>query len=192
MFPKTSLVLLATFLTVFAPADALWPQPRALQTGSTALRLSSSFDISLSSSIHNAPADLQAAVQDAKQFIKTDTLERLVVGRGSADAAAVAKAKTLSKLTLTLGKGATVHPITSEAQKAPEDRNEAYTLTVPADGSSATISANSTLGLYRGLTTFTQLFFSHDSTTYLLNAPVDIEDSPAYVSRQSDSCEAVC
>jgi hexosaminidase len=184
MFPKSALVVFATLLTVFAPADALWPQPRTLQTGSTPLRLSGSFDITISGSIHNAPADLHAAVLDAKNHIKNDKLERLVVGRGAADAAVVKKAHTLSKLTLSLGTGATAHTITSEAQKAPEQRDEAYTLTVPGDGSGATLTANSTLGLFRGLTTFTQLFYDSDGTTYLLNAPIHIEDSPAYVSEQ--------
>lgn len=182
MFPKAKLLVFATLLTVFAPADALWPQPRSIETGSTPLRLSGGFDITIAGSVHNAPADLHAAVSDAENFIKTDKLERLVVGRGSADVSAYSKAKTLSKLTLSLGNGAKANTITSEAQKAPEERDEAYTLVVPNDGSGATITANSTLGLYRGLTTFTQLFFYNAGTTYLLNAPVHIEDSPAYVS----------
>ena len=182
MFPKAKLLFLTTLLAALVPADALWPQPRSLETGTIPLRLSGDFDITISGSIHNAPTDLHAAVQDAKNFIKNDQLERLVVGRGSVDVSAYSKAKTLSKLTLSLEKGATAHSITSEAQKAPEARDEAYTLDVPSDGSGATITANSTLGLYRGLTTFTQLFFYNAGTTYLLNAPVHIEDSPAYVS----------
>lgn len=181
MFPKAKLLFLTTLLASLAPADALWPQPRSLESGTTPLRLSGGFDITVSS-IHNAPSDLHAAVSDAKNFIKNDKLERLVVGRGSVDVAAYSKAKKLSKLTLSLEKGAKANTITSEAQKAPEDRDEAYTLVVPSDGSSATITANSTLGLYRGLTTFTQLFFYDAGTTYLLNAPIHIEDSPAYVS----------
>ena len=182
MFPKAKLLVLTALLAALAPADALWPQPRSIETGSTALRLSGGFDITIAGSVHNAPSDLHAAVQDAKSFIKNDKLGRLVVGRGAVDVPAYSKAKTLSKLTLALAPGATAHSITAEAQKAPEARDEAYTLTVPGDGSAASITANSTLGLFRGLTTFTQLFFYNDGTTYLLNAPVAIEDSPAYVS----------
>ena len=180
MFPKSTLIVFATLLAAFAPADALWPQPRSLKTGSAALKVSSGFDISVSS-IHSAPSDLKNAVTLTKNFVKNDKLERLVVGRGTVDAAAVAKAKTLSKLTLTLSKGATAHSITSEAQKAPEARDEAYTLTVPSDGSAATITASSTLGLFRGLTTFSQLVYTNGGTNYLLNAPITIQDSPAYV-----------
>lgn len=182
MFPKSTLIALTTLLAVLAPVDALWPQPRSLQTGSTALRLSGGFDITIASSVHNAPSDLHAAVESTLNFVKTDKLGRLVVGRGSVDAAVVSKAKTLSKLTLSLSKGATAHSVTSEAQKAPEERDEAYTLTVPSDGSSATLTANSTLGLFRGLTTFSQLVFYNSGTSYLLNAPVHIEDAPAYVN----------
>ncbi len=181
MFPKPTLILFATLLTVCSPADALWPQPRNLQTGSTALRLSGGFDITISGSVHNAPSDLHAAVLSTQNFVKTDKLGRLVVGRGSVDAQAVSKAKSLSKLTLSLSQGATAHSITSEAQKAIEDRDEAYTLTVPSDGSGATLTASSTLGLYRGLTTFSQLVYYNDGTTYILNAPIHIQDSPAYV-----------
>ncbi|THH02698.1 hypothetical protein EW026_g230 [Hermanssonia centrifuga] len=183
MFPKPTLILFATLLTVCSPADALWPQPRNLQTGSTALRLSGGFDITISGSVHNAPSDLHAAVLSTQNFVKTDKLGRLVVGRGSVDAQAVSKAKSLSKLTLSLSQGATAHSITSEAQKAIEDRDEAYTLTVPSDGSGATLTASSTLGLYRGLTTFSQLVYYNDGTTYILNAPIHIQDSPAYPYR---------
>jgi hexosaminidase len=182
MFPKAKLVFFVTLLAgVFAPADALWPQPRSIAEGSTPLRLSGGFDITIDGSVHNAPSDLHAAVSNALSLIKNDKLERLVVGRGAVDAPVVSKAKSLSTLTLSLGKGAAVHSITSEAQKAPEARDEAYTLSVPADGSAASIAANSTLGLFRGLTTFTQLFYFNNGTNYLLNAPVQIEDSPAYV-----------
>lgn len=182
MFPKSTLVAFATLLVALTPVDALWPQPRSLETGSTPLRLAGGFDISFSNSIKKVPDDLRSAVKTAKGYLHKDNLERLVVGRGSADAKTVAKAKTLSKLVLSLESGATANTITSEAQKAPEARDEAYTLTVPEDGSAASISANSTLGLFRGLTTFTQLFYSTGAgTTYLLDAPVSIQDSPAYV-----------
>ncbi|KAF7799440.1 hypothetical protein EIP86_010675 [Pleurotus ostreatoroseus] len=183
MFSKSALIALTTLLVVLSPTEALWPQPRSLQEGTTPLRLSGGFDITISGSVHDAPSDLHAAVESTLNYVKTDKLGRLVVGRGSVDAAAVSKAKTLSKLTLSLSKGATAHSITSEAQKAPEDRDEAYTLVVPNDGSSATLTANSTLGLFRGLTTFSQLFFYNSGSTYLLNAPVRIEDSPAYPYR---------
>ncbi|KAI0049453.1 glycoside hydrolase family 20 protein [Auriscalpium vulgare] len=175
------LLALVLLLSVFSPARALWPLPRSLQTGSTALTLSPSFNIKLS--VLHAPSDLLDAVARTKQYLLNDKLERLVVGRSSADTAAIAGAKTLSALTLQLTPGATARPITTEAQQAPEDRDEAYSLTVPADGSAALITADSTLGLLRGLTTFGQLWYFHSGQLYTLSAPVHVEDSPAYPYR---------
>jgi hexosaminidase len=56
-------------------------------------------------------------------------------------------------------------------------------LTVPADGSAATLKANSTLGLFRGLTTFGQLWYDLDNMTYTIEAPISITDAPAYPYR---------
>jgi len=106
-----------------------------------------------------------------------------VVGRGAVDVSTFAKARSLSQLTLSLTKGASVNSITAEAQKAPEARKENYTLTVPSDGSSATITADSTLGLLRGLTTFGQLWYEWEGTTYAIATPIQIQDSPAFPYR---------
>ncbi|KAH8085997.1 N-acetylhexosaminidase [Cristinia sonorae] len=182
MARKSAFLLLSALLSVLAPVDALWPQPRSITTGSSALRLSGGFDIVIGS-VRNPPSDLHQAVDRTSGFLKNDKLERLVVGRGDVDRAAVAKAKTLSRLTLSLGKGATARSIAAEAQKAVEERDEGYVLDVPADGSGATLTANSTLGLFRGLTTFSQLWYQSGSTTYTIEAPIHIEDSPAFPYR---------
>ncbi|KAJ2926079.1 hypothetical protein H1R20_g11013, partial [Candolleomyces eurysporus] len=73
--------------------------------------------------------------------------------------------------------------ISEEAVAAIESRAEAYTLTVPADGSEAVLTASSSLGLFRGLTTFGQLWYDLDGATYSLQAPISINDSPAYPYR---------
>ena len=173
------LALAAVLAATYQPADALWPQPRSLEAGSSTLRLANNFQITVSG--HGIPNDLWDAVFRTEAALHKDKLGRLVVGRGAADAKTFAKAKTLSKLKVALDKGAAFKTITSEAQKAPEERDEAYSLTVPADGSPATLTANSSLGLLRGLTTFGQLWYAHDGTTYAVNAPLKIADSPAYV-----------
>ncbi|KAI0629981.1 N-acetylhexosaminidase [Trametes polyzona] len=173
---------LVVFLaTAYSPAQALWPRPQSVQTGSSTLLLAPGFQITVLG--HHVPGDLLAAAGRTKQQLAGDKLERLVVGRGAVDAPSFHQAKTLSRLTLSLSKGASFAPITNEAQKAPEDRDEAYHLVVPADGSGATITANSSLGLFRGLTTFTQLWYAHENTVYTVSAPVTIEDKPAYPYR---------
>lgn len=180
--------ILALFLAVaisLSSTSALWPLPKSLKTGSSALTLGSNFHINLS--VKNAPADLQAAVLQTNQYLKTDNLGRLVVGRGSVDASAIKGAKKLSALTVSLDSGAKgpVRSISAEAVDPLESRDEAYTLTVPGDGSAATLTANSTLGLYRGLTTFGQLWYEYNGAVYTIEAPIDIEDAPAYVRRSA-------
>ncbi len=179
------LLALAVLLsTAYSPASALWPQPQSLQTGSSTLRLAPGFQITVAG--RGVPGDLLAAAGRTKQYLTSDKLGRLVVGRGADDAHTFAAAKTLSRLTLSLEKGASFASITSEAQKAPEERDEAYHLVVPADGSGASITAHSTLGLFRGLATFGQLWYEHDNTVYTISAPVTIADKPAYVCLVKD------
>ena len=172
---------LASVLAAAPLVSALWPLPRNLDEGTTALRLSPNLDIEVSSSIANPPQDLYDAITRTRTHLFTDNLGRLVVGRGASDVSSFETAAYLSSLTLSLESGSEVLPITAEAQKPLEQRDEAYTLTVPSNGSAALITANSTLGLLRGLTTFEQLWYEYDGTIYALNTPISIEDSPAYV-----------
>ncbi|KAF2664520.1 hypothetical protein BT63DRAFT_91239 [Microthyrium microscopicum] len=63
--------------------------------------------------------------------------------------------------------------------------DESYSLKVTEDGE-VTVFANSSIGLVRGLTTFTQLFFKHSTvkdSAYTPYAPVDIQDHPAFAHR---------
>ncbi|KAH7885159.1 glycoside hydrolase family 20 protein [Phlebopus sp. FC_14] len=160
---------------------SLWPIPKSLQTGTTPLTLSSSFYFDVA--VPNAPSDLYEAVGQAEYYLETDKLGRLVVGRGANDTAALQGASSLTSLKLTLTEGAKVESISTEAVKPIGTRSEEYTLTIPADGSTATLTANSTLGLYRGLTTFGQLWYYYGGQTYTLIAPIDITDAPAYPFR---------
>ena len=45
-------------------------------------------------------------------------------------------------------------------------------MSIAVDGSTATLTANSTLGLFRGLTTFTQLFYERSGQIYAVEAPI--------------------
>ncbi|KAK7050523.1 beta-hexosaminidase [Favolaschia claudopus] len=178
---KLSLITLSALLP---SAFALWPLPTGLSQGSTPLRLSKGFDIKIA--IPNAPADLVAAVQRTKGFLTHDKLQALVVDRGASSASAIAKAKSLPSLTLSLAaapKGGSVKSISAEAVADLETRAEGYTLTIPADGSGAVLKANSTLGLFRGLTTFSQVWYDWKGTGYTLSAPFQISDAPKYPYR---------
>lgn len=172
----------ATVILLFAVSRVLclWPMPQSLQMGTTPLVLAPNFKVV---SIPHSPADLEVAIARTNSFIKNDKLERLVVGRSSADASKAQHARQLGSLVLSLSRGAATRSIATEAIAPLGSRSEEYTLRIPADGSSATLSANSTLGLFRGLTTFEQLWYQlDDRTTYTMQAPISIVDSPAFVS----------
>lgn len=166
-------------LALLPGALALWPIPSQLSTGSSSVRLDPGFYLDIT--IQNPPSDLQQAVQQAQYDLQNDKLGRLVVGRGANDSASLTNAPSLCSLQLSLANGATVNSISTEAIKPYGSRSEEYVLTVPADGSPATLVANSTLGLYRGLTTFGQLWYYYNNVTYTLEAPIAITDAPAYV-----------
>lgn len=167
-------------LSLTSPVYALWPIPRSLDTGTTPLILAKNFNIV---GLRNSPSDLSGAISRTLGHLSNDKLQRLVVGRAAADKAAVQHAKQLSALTLSLSSGVKANSISEEAIKPLGSRSEEYILHVPSDGSTATLSANSTLGLLRGLTTFEQLWYDLDgAATYTLEAPIAITDSPAYVS----------
>jgi hexosaminidase len=171
----------AVAIALSSLAGALWPMPRTLSTGSQYVKLSPAFGIHVD--IQNPPQDLLEAVDRTTSYLWNDKLGRLIVGRGSNDTSALVHAPSLSALTLSLLKGMSASPIAQEAVLPLEDRSESYSLKVPADGSCATLTANSTLGLLRGLTTFTQLWYHVAGTVYTYEAPIEIPiDYPAYVS----------
>ena len=146
--PLKSLLLLS-FACVIQTVAGLWPIPRNLQTGTTALRLSPSFAINVN--VMNPPTDLMNAVSRAKNAIFSDKLGRLVVGRGANDTQRIQAAKVLSQLNLSITGTRPVKSISTEAAAPVESRSEGYSLTLPADGSAASIKAESTLGLLRGM-----------------------------------------
>ncbi|KAF8903094.1 N-acetylhexosaminidase [Gymnopilus junonius] len=179
-------VLLVSILGECDITLALWPIPRSLKTGTSLVKLSPVFEIQ-TSGISNVPADLVAAIARTKTHLATDKLERLVVGRGSVDSAALKHAPSLTRLTLGLtpSAGKKVNSIMTETTKDIALREESYSLSVPANGGFASITASTSLGLLRGLQTFEQLFYDDGAgVTYAFQAPVAItDDKPAYPYR---------
>ena len=178
------LASLAFAASLIAPTLALWPAPRSLSAGTTTLRLANSFSISAN---FRLPSDLQDAISRTTSFLKKDALAPLVVDRGASLVSGARRAKQVGNLKLSLSSGAKVNSVSTEAIKAIGQRDESYVLNVPGDGSPATLVANTTLGLFRGLTTFSQLWYTVDNTIFLQNAPVAITDAPAFVSGTTTS-----
>jgi hexosaminidase len=73
---------------------------------------------------------------------------------------------------------------TNVAKPLAGEVDESYTLTLTTDGK-ATISANSSVGIARGLTSFTQLFYAHSDNKHVYTplAPLDIYDVPKFQHR---------
>lgn len=73
---------------------------------------------------------------------------------------------------------------TDVAKALAGDVDESYSLKLTENGV-ATVTANSSIGIARGLTTFTQLFFQHsdEKRFYTPLAPVTIQDAPQFEHR---------
>ena len=147
------------------------------------MKLSNSF--SIHTTFPNTPSDLQDAISQTVSFLKSDKLAPLTIDRGASLSASVSKARQISSLTLSLTKGAKLNSISTEAVKDVTLRDESYTLNVPEDGSAASVTANTTLGLYRALTTFGQLWYTVDDQIFTSEAPISVVDEPAFVSSRS-------
>lgn len=175
------------FATLVQRVASLWPMPKLLDTGTDFLALHPAFKITVD--IAHPPQDLLDAVSQTQAYLKTDQLiQRLVLGRGASNRSAITSAPMLSTLTIGLGNAKAARPIAEEAVRPFSNRSEGYTLAIPSDGTAAWLIANSTLGLFRGLTTFSQVWYDLDGFTYTDTAPIVIEDAPSYVSRLSTVC----
>ncbi|KAH9046689.1 hypothetical protein EDB84DRAFT_632164 [Lactarius hengduanensis] len=76
----------------------------------------------------------------------------------------------------------------SSRSAAETSRTALYSPFVPVSGGAAMLSADSALDLFRGFTSFAQLWFTVGGTVHVLCAPVAIQDSPAYARLQRAIC----
>lgn len=144
------LLLLATYAMAL-----LFPEPTTLEQGSTVLGLNEDFTITWSS---ESPIldDLRSASERLKIALLANRHYYLSVPRGREfldDQVLV-----LPGIDIVLN-GPNPDSIASEMTKEARSRRESYELDVPADGSFARLTAESSLGAFRGLTTFEQLFY---------------------------------
>lgn len=171
------------------PAVALWPAPANVTAGNKFLGVSSSFRITTAKSLSSSvPSDLAAAMGRANYYALTDTLEPLVIDHGESYRSNVTSAAVLEYLELSLTPGAAVFPLRQEVDRPYAEQDESYILKIPGS-SSATITANTTLGLLRGLQTFSQLVYvlppskGHPATRYIQDTPFEVVDKPSFAHR---------
>ncbi|POS69301.1 exochitinase [Diaporthe helianthi] len=172
----------------------LWPVPQpTFNSGNTPLFINKDVKVtyngeSLTLEANNEPASLAssditaAAVSRAMNNIfNRNFVPWVLVPRNSLsryEPALNTSATPVSCLEITLDAGnSTFDPTTT-------DVDEGYSLTIGEDGI-AKLSSRSTFGVLHGLETFTQLFYEHSAgdAWYLVNAPIEIEDSPVYAHR---------
>ncbi|EJC98421.1 beta-hexosaminidase [Fomitiporia mediterranea MF3/22] len=179
----TCLSLFATLLPLISlplQSTALWPLPRNFSSGDSSLILTNDFSIEVS---FETPSDLKDAISRTISYLHNDKLQPLTVDRGASLVGNISSSPHLSSLLLSLSEGSNVSAISEEAVKLPKERDESYILSIPSEGGQATLTANTTLGLFRGLTTFSQLWYTVDNTTFAIGAPWEIYDSPAFPYR---------
>lgn len=216
--PHTTLllaVLICLAAGSFLPVGAVWPVPSgACSAGSTAVLVSDDFEIVFSRSFEhqfNVPSDLAASIARATGYLAHDGFRRVVVGRGEEDRPLLRQSHTLSRLELILRPAANgslaLNSLRDEVHKPYEDLNEEYELQIPSESDPGgpgdfvgTLSAETSLGLLRGLQTFVQLVYSLPSSSppsvlvpghweapkplrYILNTPLAINDAPAFPHR---------
>lgn len=178
---RQRLVSLASLLWSWSVVvGALWPMPHTISTGTQTLLLSYNFTIT--AELASLPRDLSDAISRTTSRLFEDRLGRLVINRGASDAASFSSSSILSSLNLVLNSdNNNVSSISAEAVVALDERDESYELDVPADGRPATLRANSSLGLFRGLTTFEQLWYTFEGQVYAVDMPMHVLDKPAFV-----------
>lgn len=160
---------------------------------------------------------LEPAISRARRHLAADGLQRLTVDRGesqrcatqatptlvqhsltpSSCSDAVEAASVLCRLDLRLNSTEPYTTLASQLGRPYEHMDESYTLEVPDSGNSddplplaAKLSANTSLGLVRGLDTFAQLVYAlpqlgaaSESTRYIPHVPLRIVDRPAFPHR---------
>ncbi|KAF2402213.1 hypothetical protein EJ06DRAFT_528333 [Trichodelitschia bisporula] len=193
---------LSHFLLFTPLVSAIWPLPRTLTTGTSTLWISRNVAVkygsagaSISSSFPASPnissqagpptgADIvhTALLRANNALFKTNFVPWMLHPRGSVfePGADDGSGPQVTELCLQLP-GDTAAALSTPP---PPDADESYNLTLTVDGT-VTIAAQTALGLSHGLSSLTQLFYSHSSSggVYTPLAPVTIVDGPVFPHR---------
>ena len=159
------------------------PKPTRITNGDTVLRLSKDFQINAEGSLQGSlPGDLERAVQHTLDRLHANRHRYLSVQRGKELLKPSGSAAEISSLVLSLSSNGKPTSIAEVAVRPVEERPklERYKLLLPLDGPGR-LEADTCLGLFRGLSTFEQLFYyASEGFQYTPYAPYDIKDQPAF------------
>jgi hexosaminidase len=140
----------------------IWPAPQSWSAGAASVSVAYPFTFTATT----PSADLVVALQRFNAM----TFSHRALKPAQAPAALLSELKvTVANLAVPLQLGV----------------DESYELTIPADGSAATLTANTYYGALRGLETFSQLVnFNYSGHGYIVgNAPWSISDAPRFSHR---------
>ncbi|OAR02086.1 hypothetical protein LLEC1_05910 [Akanthomyces lecanii] len=187
---------LAAALAV-SPAAALWPIPIDVSTGNKTLFIDKTINITYNGAPltyqpgYNPPAGSNFTSQTIVQGALARSLKAVFdngyvpwmlhkPGSGFEPRSEPTRKNRVQSLTITQ----TSRDETSTFKPLAGQRDESYSLNVTIDGQ-ASITAKSSIGVMRGLETFSQLFFKHSSggAWYTTQAPVRIADAPKFPHR---------
>ena len=152
------------------PPPMPWPLPSDVSMGTTTVQLSHDFAISTVAGT-SCPTLDTAVLRYQSQ----------VVGLHIASPAAKAHAPLLHQLIVQVANIDETYPQLNTTSA----EHEAYMLTIPADGSAATISAETIWGAMWGMESFSQLVrFNFTAEAYsIVSAPVVLRDTPRFPHR---------
>ncbi|TQV91178.1 hypothetical protein V2A60_009368 [Cordyceps javanica] len=196
-----SLALAAGILSAIGPAGAIWPIPRESSTGHEVLFLSPDIQVTFNGGPLSRAAATNTttttATDDGDHGLIRDAVNRTLdaifhhglvpwmLREANSDYEPAPGSGSGSVKTLALRQ-------TGRDARRPtfETMDESYALDLTTAGD-ASIAANTTIGLLRGLETFTQLFYRHSSSSaedgggayYTDLAPVSVRDAPAMAYR---------
>lgn len=140
---------------------SFWPLPTSVSFGAGSIAVTPSFTVSITgganADLTNYAARIQGLIFQNEPY-------------------ATPPANALASVVVTVARPAEKQSITTD---------ESYTLTIPANGSPATITANTTFGAYMGLQTLSQAIrFDFNTGQYgVAGVPLTIADAPKFAWR---------
>ncbi|KAL2180307.1 glycoside hydrolase family 20 protein [Thermothelomyces heterothallicus CBS 202.75] len=188
-----SLSSFSVLLAVLQPVAAIWPAPQSLTTGSSVLYLNQNIKVtyngeSIPYTYGYVPRELTSkeVVQAGISRTLAGIFESKFVPwklheRGSKWEPDLSQGQQWIK-TLEIVQEGKDEPSTFKPLAGQVD--ESYNLTVSAKGE-AKLAAVSSIGVLRGLETFSQLFYQHSAGTFWYTpfAPVSVQDAPKFPHR---------
>jgi hexosaminidase len=184
---------LSLFLVALQPVTAIWPAPLSLTQGTSVLYLHQNIKVTYNGAFIPYTYGYVAHKLTSKDVVKAG-VSRTLAGIFDSKFVPWKLHKPGSDFEPDLSKGQTWLKKLEIVQTAEDDPSafkplagevdESYNLTMSAEGD-VKLTAVSSIGVLRGLETFSQLFYHHSSGTswYTPFAPLSVQDAPKFQHR---------